>query len=247
MYRSSPKKVCVITGASGGIGSAVAIELAKHKIHLVLNARDGARLEKIARRCAQKTKVIIVPGDVSTSTVADKLFQEARSLWRSRTRGGKNITLDAVFCTGFARFGDTLELTDEAWHQSLASNLSAFFFGCRAAVREMRQLGGGHIINVLSIASIYPFPKSSAYVASKYGALGLTRSLAAEYRADGIHFTSLILGSVDTPLWETQPWRPNPKDMLKPADIATIIAHILLSPPHLNYDEVHLLPAKGIL
>ncbi len=243
----SPKRVCVITGASGGIGSAIALELANRGIPLVLNARDKSRLEKTARRCAQKVKVIPIPGDVSTSRVAEKLFQEAQALLKNSLSRGARGELNAVFCTGFARFGDTLKLPDEIWHQSLASNLSAYFFGCRSAIRAMKKLGGGHIVNVLSIASIHPFPKSSAYVASKYGALGLTRSLSAEYRKAGIRFTALILGSVDTPLWEAQPWKPPSQDMLAPKDVATVVANILCSPSRVSYDEVHLLPPKGIL
>jgi NAD(P)-dependent dehydrogenase (short-subunit alcohol dehydrogenase family) len=247
MLPKQPKKVCVITGASGGIGSAVARELANQGVSLVLNGRDNTRLKTLAQRCARKVNVVPVVGDVSNPAVAERLFEEAQALLKNLSPRKTRGELNAVFCTGFARFGDTLKLPDEAWHQSLSSNLSAYFFACRSAIRAMKKLGKGHIVNVLSIASLHPFPQSSAYVASKYGALGLTRSLSAEYRSTGIRFTALILGSVNTPLWEAQPWKPNPKDMLSPADVATAIVHILQSPSHLSYDEVHLLPAKGIL
>jgi NAD(P)-dependent dehydrogenase (short-subunit alcohol dehydrogenase family) len=111
----------------------------------------------------------------------------------------------------------------------------------------MLETGGGRIINVLSIASLHAFPSSAAYVASKFGALGLTRSLAAEYRDKGIRMTALLPGSTDTPLWKRQAWSPEPSDMLKPADVGAAIADIITSPLEASYDEVVLLPPKGIL
>jgi short-subunit dehydrogenase len=223
----------VITGASSGIGRAVALELHNRNLQLVLSGRNSDRLAEVSKSCGNAATVL---GDLSSSDNADKLF--------SRLPDGP---ICAVFAAGTADFGPTTEFTDIQWNDAISSNLTGLFNCCRAAVNTMLQRGGGKIINVLSIASTHPFPQSAAYVASKAGALGLTRSLQAEYRSQGIAITAFIPGSTATELWDRQAWSPDQKDMIRPEDVAGAIADILLAGGTGYYDEVVFMPKKGIL
>jgi NAD(P)-dependent dehydrogenase (short-subunit alcohol dehydrogenase family) len=94
-----------------------------------------------------------------------------------------------------------LELTDDDWHGLLAANLHGYYYGCRAAARQMvAQGGGGRIVNVTSIVAIQPIAELSAYVTAKGGILGLTKTLAVELGPHGITVNALSPGATDTPL-----------------------------------------------
>jgi short-subunit dehydrogenase len=232
-------KVCVVTGASSGIGRAVAIELSRRNYALVINARNQSNLQSVAEELKDSAPVITIAGSVEDASTVKTLFKSAIELSSS--------SLNAVFAAGFAEFGPTIELSNEVWDRSIATNLTGLKNCCQTAIQTMIDHGGGRIINVLSIAARHPFPQSAAYVASKYGAYGLTLSLAAEYRSQGIAITAFIPGSVNTPLWRGKEWQPKPEDMLTPETVAFAIANVIDSPIQGYYDEVILMPPKGIL
>jgi NAD(P)-dependent dehydrogenase (short-subunit alcohol dehydrogenase family) len=94
-----------------------------------------------------------------------------------------------------------LEMTDDDWHGLLAANLHGYYYGCRAAARQMvAQGGGGRIVNVTSIVDVQPIAELSAYVTAKGGILGLTKTLAVELGPHGITVNALSPGATDTPL-----------------------------------------------
>lgn len=218
----------MIAGASSGIGKATAMMLSERGWNLVVGGRDTERLAQ-------------VPGKHVLGSTEDN--QTCGDYFASLPDG----EIAAVYAAGYAVFGETLRTSREDWDKTLDANLTGMFEFCREAISAMLPRGGGRIVNVLSIACREAFPKSAAYVASKYGALGLTRSLAAEHRHNGILFTAFIPGSTDTPLWEDKDWRPAKEDMLKVDDVAKAIVDILELPRTVSYDEIVLLPPKGIL
>ncbi len=115
--------------------------------------------------------------------------------------------------------------------------------GEEAQVERLR----GHILNVLSIASQTALPGSAAYTASKFGALGLTKVMAAEVRAQGIKVTAVIPGAVDTPLWDKSGGDLDRRKMLSPADVAAAMLSVIAQPPSIYTDEIVLMPPLGIL
>ncbi len=239
------RRVCVVTGASSGIGRATAIELAERGVSLVLAGRHEGRLEDTAGACRGfGVEARAVAGDIAKSEFCNRLFTSAKDLAQSH---GDATQIVAVFAAGTAAFGPTADFPDLAWDNMIEANLTGLFFCCRAAVRAMLEIGGGRIVNVISIAAKQPFPQAAAYVASKQGALGLTHSMANEYRAENIFLTAFVPGSVDTPLWNGMDWTPERTDMLSAKDVASAIADIVTSTLSGVFDEVVFMPNKGIL
>lgn len=248
------RQVCVVTGASSGIGRATAIELARRGVALVLSGRHLGRLEETGEKCRESGVAgHAVPGDIADSNYCDELVAAAVDLADS---GGvsvgapdrnEKVSLAAVFAAGTAAFGPTHEFPDLAWKNTMEANLTGLFYCCRSMIRAMRDRGGGRIVNVISIAAKQPFPQSAAYVATKYGALGMTHSLANEYRSEGIYLTAFVPGSVDTPLWQGMNWTPERADMLTAEDVAKAIANIVTAETNGVYDEVVFMPKKGVL
>lgn len=248
------RRICVVTGASSGIGRECAIELSRREVSVVLSGRNESRLEETASRCRGAGVIAkSVSGLIANPDYCARLFDEAVEMMSTggRVAGtapeGESVELCAIFAAGTASFGPTVEYPPLAWQNTIEANLTGLFFCCQAAIKAMLSTGAGRIVNVLSIAAKQPFPQSSAYVASKFGALGLTHSLANEYREDGVFLTAFIPGSVDTPLWEGMKWTPERSDMLTATDVAKAIVDIVTAETEGVYDEVVFMPKKGIL
>ena len=111
----------------------------------------------------------------------------------------------------------------------------------------LRRAIGGQIIIGLSVAAVHVCPGSAGYATSKAALHMLGKVIAQDYRGEGIRVTSLLPGSVDTPLWEGKEWTPPKSDMLPVTAVAEAIRDLVLMPLDRNIDELHLMPPKGIL
>jgi NAD(P)-dependent dehydrogenase (short-subunit alcohol dehydrogenase family) len=188
-------QVALITGATRGIGLAIARALAAESCNLILTARDEKSLAKISRELSpKKIKLLAHSCDVRDPHSVDALFRAAR---RHFPR------LDILFNNaGIAHANLAVEkLPLPVWKDVLETNLTGTFLVTQAALAIMKR--GGTIVNNLSIAANRVFPGSAAYNASKHGALGLTNTLREELRPRGIRVIALLPGATDTDIWAT--------------------------------------------
>jgi len=232
--------IAIITGAGSGIGRAAALTLSHAGVSVVLAARTRQNLEALAQEIASNGgTALALPCDVSDETQVEKLVTTTKERF-----GRLDILITSA---GGASFAPLVESHTEDWDAMMQINLRGTYLCCKHALKVMLVQGRGHILNVLSIASQTILPGSAAYTASKFGALGLTKVMAAEVRAQGIKVTAVIPGAVDTPLWDKSGGDLDRKKMLSPADVATAMLSIIAQPPEIYTDEIVLMPPLGIL
>ncbi len=181
-------QVVLITGAARGMGEAVATRCRERGAHLVLVDRDPQVKELAALLDA--TAVI---GDVTDSTLAHTTVEEA-----VRSHG---LVTGLVNVAGIHAHGGVADVTDEDWDRVLAVNLTGPMVWMRAAVPAIVAAGGGSVVNFGSIAGSHGRPDCAAYVASKSGLLGLTRSVARDYGHAHVRVNTLSPGTIDTPMF----------------------------------------------
>jgi NAD(P)-dependent dehydrogenase (short-subunit alcohol dehydrogenase family) len=185
-------KTAIVTGATSGMGRAVATLFAREGASVVCAGRDPGRGEStIGAIRAASGRAEFVPGDVADPTNAERLVAEAR-----RAFGGVDV---AVACAGTLGLGPAAGLDVEVWKRTLAVNLDAVFYLLRAVLPAMGERGGGSVVVVSSIAAFKGFPNHAAYCASKGALVALVRQVAIDC-APAIRINALCPGPVDTPL-----------------------------------------------
>jgi len=233
-------QVAIITGAGSGIGRAVAVALAQAGAKVVLAARTKQNLDTAANEITKSGgTALVIPTDVGNEQQVEALVAKTKSSF-----GYIDILVTSA---GGAVFGPLLESRTEDWDTMININLRGTYLCCKHAVREMIPRGRGHILNVLSIASTHILPGSTGYTASKFGALGLTKVIAAEVRSLGIKVTAVIPGAVDTPLWDNSGSTLDRGKMLSSQDVADAMLSIITQPPGIYTDEIVLMPPLGVL
>jgi 3-oxoacyl-[acyl-carrier protein] reductase len=232
--------VAIVTGAGSGIGRATALALAQAGARVALAARTQQNLEVVAHEITTRGgAALVIPTNVADEAQVEHLVTT------TYTHFARVDIL--VASAGGATFGPLLESRTEDWDAMMAINLRGTYLCCKHTLKVMLPQRRGHILNVLSIASQTILPGSAAYTASKFGALGFTKVLAAEVRAQGIKVTAVIPGAVDTPLWDKSGGDLDRAKMLSPTDVAAAMLSIIVQPPTIYTDEIVLMPPLGIL
>lgn len=231
----SDPPLSIVTGASRGIGYAIASELARRGHRLALLARNAKSLEEAARRLGSSAPAVrTFPCDVRDSSQIEAVFQEVLG-W-----GGPADVL--VNNAGIGGFGPVQELTDAVWDDTLDTNLRGVFLCTRAVAPQMMKQRSGHIINISSLAGKNAFAGASAYCASKWGLMGLTYCMAEDLRAYGIRVSVVCPGTVLTD-FSSHPGK-DPKKMLQPEDIARVVGGLLDQEPQSFVSEVLIRPTQ---
>lgn len=186
-------RVALVTGASQGIGRAIALAYAAEGATLVLAARKVSALEALAGEiAAMGGKAIVTPCDVTDQAQVDAMAATARE-----QAGPVDILVNNAGIAGTHKF---LGHPDELWLRIIDVNLHGVFRVSRAVIPQMVERRWGRVITIASIASRIGAAYMSAYAASKHGVLGLTRSLATELNRHGITVNAICPGYVDTPM-----------------------------------------------
>lgn len=224
-------RVALVTGASRGIGAAVAEGLAD----------AGARVIRVARTLQQGTR------ERFHDIACDLTDPEQVSRLASRVID-QHGPPDVVVCNAGAFLLRALESTDAAELEvQLAINIKAPFAVAKGFLPPMRAAGRGSFITVGSVADHTGFPENAAYAASKYGLRGLHETLLQEYRGTGVRLTLVSPGPTDTSAWD--PFDPDHREgfipraaMLRPEDVAEAILFVATRPPHMLIDWLRLGP-----
>lgn len=234
------RKVVVITGASRGIGKAIASAFAAVGAKVVLAARTRETLEQVAADLRKSgAEALAVPTDVTDADAVQRLIETTLDVYRR-----VDILVNNA---GVGYFGPIVDFAPDDWDTVLNSNLKAVYLCTKYALPPMLAQGGGQIINVLSIAAKVAFEASAAYCAAKAGALALTKVLASEVRRQNIRVTAVLPGSVHTPFWDDVPVHPDFEQMLKPEHVADTVVSISQQPSGMVTEEVVVMPPLGIL
>ncbi len=229
-------QVAVVTGGGRGIGAAIAEELATLGATVVVCGRAPGPLEATARKVQQAGgRCEAMECDVQELASVERLAAEVE---RSYSR------LDVlVNNAGIGGFGGPLhQMPPENWDSVLNTNLRGVFYCVRSFVPLLARSGGGHIVNISSIAGKNALPNGAAYAASKWGLNGLSYSIAEELRGQNIRVSVICPGSTMTDL--SPHAGKDPAKMLKPRDVAHVVAMLVTQAPESFASEIVLRPTQ---
>jgi 3-oxoacyl-[acyl-carrier protein] reductase len=226
--------VALITGASRGIGKAIAERLARLGASLSLSARDGNRLDAVASELQSSTRTVTIPADLTRpDQIASLVSQTEQAL------GPIGVLVNNA---GVGMFSPIQDASDSDWDTILDTNLKAVFLLTKAVAPGMIRRRTGHIVNIASLAGKNAFAGGAIYCASKWGLLGLTQCAAEDLRSYGIRVSAICPGSVAT---EFSPHgKKDLSKMLQPGDVAHAVEMILTQAPQSFISEVSLRPTQ---
>ena len=231
----SEARTALVTGASSGIGEAAVRRLVADGWEVHALARRADRLEALAA----ETGATVHPADITDTGLLEELIPwiEADALISNAGVG-----------SGIAGLG---EATAADIHQTVTTNVTATLQLIRLVLPGMRERGGGHLVNIGSVAGIYPTP-SAIYGATKAAIRMMSRNLRVELRGTGVRVTEICPGRVETEFYEAAVPDPERRAVLKatgihelsPDDVAEAVLYALDAPPHVNISTVELQPLE---
>ena len=193
--RNLEGKIAIVTGAAGGIGTAIALALAEEGARIAacdLASRREDGLAPLADAVSGRGgEAIVMAVDVSRKADIEEAVAATHEAW-----GGIDILVNNAGTTAGA--GPFLDITDADWQSSFAVNLKGPADFARAVIPEMRRRGGGAILNIASTAGLGASAGFGAYTATKHGLIGLSKTIAAEFGCDGIRCNAICPGFVRT-------------------------------------------------
>ncbi|OVZ60690.1 short-chain dehydrogenase [Pigmentiphaga sp. NML080357] len=228
-------RTAIVTGASSGIGRAIAIALGEAGAAVVLAARQREALEETARRVREAGgEALACVADISREDEVAHLFAAAME-----ARGRVDILVNNAGVTTSQPI-ETMSL--DTWRQVLDVNLTGTFLCSREAFRIMKPQGGGRIINIGSVAAKVPRPDSVPYTTTKHGLAGMTHALALDGRAHGIAVSILHPGVTESALAAKSGRKFQPGELMKAEDVARVVVLMATLPPEVNLYEGTVFP-----
>lgn len=233
--RTLRNRIAVVTGASRGIGLAIAESLAREGAEVVLVARNRKALDSARRKLSGKPSV--VAADVAQPAGVDRVFKQVK-----RRHGRLDILVN---CAGIFTYKPFTETTLEDWQRNIGTNLTSVFLTAKAALPLFGKSTHPQLVNILSISSRSAFANCSAYTAAKFGALGLTRVLRKELQPKGIRVTAILPGLTDTEMLKEFGFEVPRAKVMQTQDVADTVIAALRQPARAAIQEVLLMPSAG--
>jgi 3-oxoacyl-[acyl-carrier protein] reductase len=213
-------KTAIVTGGTKGIGRAIAEALVREGMNVCVSARKEDEVERTVAELSGLSE-----GRVAGAVCDVREYEEVKALVEHTVAefGGVDVLVNNA---GIGIFGRVEETRPEDFRAVLETNLFGVFYCCHEAIPQMKQRGGGYIINISSLAGTNAHPQMSAYNASKFGLNGFSEALMQEARHDGIKVSYIMPGSVNTEFGgddvsDEKSWQ------LQPPDIARVVIDLL--------------------
>jgi NAD(P)-dependent dehydrogenase (short-subunit alcohol dehydrogenase family) len=232
---SSPRKF-LVTGASSGIGRAVALRLAARNASMVLGGRSMERLNEVSALAvvAGAQQAVVCAGDITSARGAEELVHTT-----DKALGG----LDAVIhCAGIGLIRGTLETTDAEFTRVMNVNTRGTFLVARESCRVMAAAKRGLFVTLPGILGRAPMRNAAAYVASKYAVTGMIKAMSLEFQRSGVRFSLLHFGGVDTPFWDEIQMAVQRDKMIPVETAVDCVVAAIDAPPHLVLSEMVMQP-----
>ena len=233
-------KTAVVTGAGSGVGQAVALALAKQGWRVALVGRRAEALGDTVRLAGPLgPQFVVCPCDVGDATAVQQMAQRVIAEFQE-----VEVLVNAAGTNAPRRALEVLSLAD--YHAMIDTNLNGAYYCVQALLPQMRARKSGTIVNIVSDAGKQASPKAGpAYVMSKFGLAGLTQSINAEERANGVRACAIFPGDIDTPLLNRRPTPPDEAaraKMMRSEDIAECALLCINLPPRVIVEELLVRP-----
>lgn len=228
-------KIAVITGGTKGIGQAIAERLLKEGVSIFICARDKSNLKKSLEEFGKLGKAEGEICDMRSESQVKMMLDECVRLY-----GGVDILINNA---GIGIFKTVEETTPDEFEKVLQTNLFGVFYACHHAIPLLKRRGGGHIINISSLAGQNAHPKMSAYNASKFAVNGFTEAMMQELRQDDIKVSLICPGSVNTEFADGEISEENAWQ-IQPEDIAEVVVELLNQKSNVLSSKVEIRPSK---
>ena len=217
-------KTALVTGASGGIGKAIAVNLHSQGAHVILHGTNEGRLAALSAELKDRNSIL--PADLSDREAVEAMIPKATEL-----AGGIDILVNNA---GITRDNLFMRLKDEEWDQVLNVNMTSSMILCRAAIRAMMKARWGRIISISSIVGVTGNPGQTNYAASKAGMIGFSKSLAQEVASRGITVNVVAPGFIQTQMTDVLSDEQKEKLLVnvpagrlgQPEDIASAVSYL---------------------
>jgi len=229
--------IVVVTGASQGIGRAIAEAFsARDAAKVALVARTRPKLDTVAEACRDRGgEPLVVPTDVTDDAAVTAMAETVRSEW-----GTPDVLVNNA---GHFDYAPLDELTLEGFRDQIDVNLTGAFAVTKAFLPAMREQESGHLFFMGSVASIMAYPGNAGYCAAKHGLRGLARVVREETKDEGLRVTTVLPGATDTPTWAGVDL---PEDrFMAPGDVAQSVVNAYHLSDRTVLEELLLRPQEG--
>ena len=234
---SSLNKIALVTGASSGIGKSLAIQLSEIGFQVILCSRRKELLNDIEREIFDLGgKAHSIELDVTKSSSVENLFEESNKI------GFVDVVINNA---GFGKFDKIQNTSIEDWDNQISVNLRGCFLITKLFSGPMIENKGGTFVYINSVAGKKAYPYSSAYVSSKFGLLGFSRSIREELREHNIKVVSLHPGAVDTAFWNNANVDFPREEMMSSKDVSRSIVHAISAPSNIVLEEIDIQRTQG--
>lgn len=227
------KKNAIVTGASSGIGEAIALKLAQEGVNVVLVARREDKLTTLEQQINEQTvgSALAVPTDVSNRNEVEAMVKIAEERFGEIDIFVNNagVMLNALITEGHV----------ENWEKMIDVNIKGVLYGTNAVIPSMVKRGTGHIINIASVSGLEVTKTSTVYSATKFAVRAISVGLEKELARTGVRVTNISPGMVDTELASRQ---MVDRKMLEAKDIANAVFYTIEQPDYVNVNEITVRP-----